>query len=157
VPPPATGREISHRWIPRRRSPLLCYLGGASPCRLYFPNLPGPSSVRREINPIAVSRPGGNIIFEWSSSETARRASFSTDDEDIAMAFNTSVEGNGFTVRRPTRIAHVSPVQGCQLYRIRAVATAGLNFSTAGSVGRKGDPITIRGEAGTTVIARRRN
>ena len=43
------------------------------------------------------------IIFEWSSSETARRASFSTDDEDIAMAFNTSVEGNGFTVRRPTR------------------------------------------------------
>ena len=80
---------------------VFCNLDRATSYSWHLPNLPVPRPIRRKINPFAIPRPGRDIVLEGFGGEATRRAPFSTDDQDIAMAFKAGIESHRFAVQRP--------------------------------------------------------
>src|SRR5205807_10132793 len=95
----------------------------------YFPNLPLPTSIGREVNPSSVMGPAGVHIVRLVSRQGTRQSTFRFHHEDRVVLAERRVKGDALAIRRPSRWSYRCRIpQIGQLDQIRTVSVAGPDF-----------------------------
>src|SRR6516225_69599 len=124
------------------------HLDSGSTRRRHLPYLPTASAIRREIDPMAVSRPTWHNVLGRLACMVTRHAAERIDNKNVCIARSSGVESNVLSVGRPTWSAS-QRVEVGQLSEVTSIAPAHPDLIGTAAGGFEGNLTSIGRELRT--------
>src|SRR5205085_6294286 len=105
-----------------------CYLDCRTTLGWNFPDLLRACAVGDEIDTVAIMRPGRHLVVVRLRREAAWRSPIRADSENVGVTLKPRIEGDEFTIGRPSAPTRVGGFHRRQLCWVRPICSRYVDF-----------------------------